>query len=324
MKKLNVDKEILNPNSQIQLSGYEKYFVSLDKLYKKKFLPNCILISGNKGIGKATFIYHFINRILSIKENKPYDINNFKINSENASYNLLREKIHPNFHQIDYDPLDNNIKINQIRNLIKFNNKTTYLNNLKINLIDNAENLNLNSANALLKVIEEPNSNTFFFLIHNSAKKILNTVRSRCLEFKISFNLEEKSNIFKTLMNQYSFDLQETHIDNYFHYESPGNLLKYINFFEKNNIKLTPDILNNIIFLIKHCERDKSFDSLQMLSFFIEKFYHQLCMNNSNDFLFYSNKNSLLAYKINELKKFNLNIKNTLNIITDTVLNEKR
>ena len=72
MKKLNVDKEILNPNSQIQLSGYEKYFVSLDKLYKKKFLPNCILISGNKGIGKATFIYHFINRILSIKENKHY------------------------------------------------------------------------------------------------------------------------------------------------------------------------------------------------------------------------------------------------------------
>ena len=47
-------------------------------------------------------------------------------------------------------------------------------------------------------------------------------------------------------------------------------------------------------------------------------------MNNSKDFLFYSNKNSLLTYKINELKKFNLNIKNTLNIITDTVLNEKR
>ena len=40
-------------------------------------------------------------------------------------------------------------------------------------MIDNAENLNLNSSNALLKTIEEPKNNTFFFIIYNSASKIL-------------------------------------------------------------------------------------------------------------------------------------------------------
>ena len=58
--------------------------------------------------------------------------------------------------------------------------------------MDNAEYLNTNSSNALLKVLEEPNNNTFFFVINNSSKKILSTIKSRCIEFKFFFNLNEK------------------------------------------------------------------------------------------------------------------------------------
>ena len=324
MKKLNENKEILKPINQLNLFGYEKYLNLLEILFKKKNLPNCILLSGMKGIGKSTLIYHFVNKILSAKEINHYDDTNFIIKNENSSYKLLNQKIHPNFYQIDYDPLDKNIKIDQIRNLIKFINKTTYSNNLKIILIDNAENLNLNSSNALLKAIEEPNPNTFFFLIHNSSKKILNTIKSRCLEFKIFFDISQKKNIFNKLINQYPIDISNSDFNNYFYCESPGNLLKYINFFETNGLKITNNILDNIILLVKNCEKDKSFDSLEMLSFFIEKFYSQLSINNFKNFLSYSCANSLLVHKLNELKKFNLNTKNTLNIITDTLINETR
>ena len=55
-----------------------------------------------------------------------------------------------------------NIKIENVRNLRKFLSKTSYSQDLKIVMIDNSELLNINSANALLKVIEEPGNNTFF------------------------------------------------------------------------------------------------------------------------------------------------------------------
>ena len=47
--------------------------------------------------------------------------------------------------------------------MINFTNKSSFNNDFKIVLIDNIEHLNINSINALLKVIEEPNSNLYFF-----------------------------------------------------------------------------------------------------------------------------------------------------------------
>ena len=58
---------------------------------------------------------------------------------------------------------EKDIKIDQVRNLIKFVSKSTYRNNIKLILIDNAENLNLSSSNAILKILEEADNNTFFF-----------------------------------------------------------------------------------------------------------------------------------------------------------------
>ena len=69
-----------DPINQLSLFGYENYFNSFIELYMKNKLSNVILLNGSKGIGKATFAYHFINSILSDKENCPYDFINFTIN----------------------------------------------------------------------------------------------------------------------------------------------------------------------------------------------------------------------------------------------------
>ena len=55
----------INPINQLNLYGYEYYFNLFEKLYQKNKLPHSILLSGDKGIGKATFSYHFINFLLS-------------------------------------------------------------------------------------------------------------------------------------------------------------------------------------------------------------------------------------------------------------------
>ena len=95
-------------------------------------------------------------------------------------------------------------------------------------MIDNAENLNLNASNALLKSLEEPPKNTFFFLIHNSGSKILDTIKSRCIEFKIFLNESEKKNIFKNLINQHDNDLETYDVLENLYFDTPGNSLRYL------------------------------------------------------------------------------------------------
>ena len=63
----------LKPINQIKLYGYEKIFHELVKLHLNSKLPNKILFSGQKGIGKCTLAYHLINYILSENEEKKYN-----------------------------------------------------------------------------------------------------------------------------------------------------------------------------------------------------------------------------------------------------------
>ena len=69
--------DITKINSSIDqtiLYGYEEYFDAFVNLSKQKKLPNAILLSGLKGIGKSTFIYHFINYLMSLNEDNKYSI----------------------------------------------------------------------------------------------------------------------------------------------------------------------------------------------------------------------------------------------------------
>ena len=59
-----------------------KHLILLKNLYIQNKLPNQILLSGEKGVGKCTLAYHLINYILSADEDFSYDLKNFKINSK--------------------------------------------------------------------------------------------------------------------------------------------------------------------------------------------------------------------------------------------------
>ena len=63
----------LNPSTQLSLFEHKEIFNLLYKLYKNDNLPNKILLSGEKGIGKSTLAYHLINFVLSENEDHPYD-----------------------------------------------------------------------------------------------------------------------------------------------------------------------------------------------------------------------------------------------------------
>ena len=86
----------LNPANQLSLYGHHYEFSNFIWLYENNKLPNKILISGEKGIGKTTLAYHIINQILSFDEDYAYDSDNFRINPDNKSFKLMNNLLHPN------------------------------------------------------------------------------------------------------------------------------------------------------------------------------------------------------------------------------------
>ncbi|GIS77171.1 MAG: hypothetical protein CM1200mP13_05300 [Candidatus Pelagibacterales bacterium] len=57
----------------------------------------------------------------------------------------------------------------------------------RFTILDDVELLNINAANSLLKLIEEPSDNNYFILINSKRKKIIETIKSRALEKKNFF-----------------------------------------------------------------------------------------------------------------------------------------
>ena len=221
-----------------------RYIFNFINLYKNNKLPNKILLSGEKGIGKSTLAYHIINQILSSDEDLSYDSENFRINSDNRSFKLVTNKSNPNFISIDVDDDKKSIDINQIRNLILTLNKSSFNSKPRFVLIDNIELLNINSVNALLKILEEPNDNIYFILINNN-KKILPTLKSRCLNYKIHLTSNQSFDITNKILGENFMDLINHQLIN--NYSTPGLILNLLNFANNNDIDLKDTNLKDFI-----------------------------------------------------------------------------
>ena len=91
----------IKPISNTNLYGLESYFNECISLFDNDKLPNKILFSGKKGIGKSTLSYHIINYICSKDENNKYNKVHNLISKENRSFKLMQNGTHPNFYLID-------------------------------------------------------------------------------------------------------------------------------------------------------------------------------------------------------------------------------
>ena len=306
----------LDPLNQINLFGYGKLFNELVELFSNKKLPNKILLSGEKGVGKCTIAYHLINYILSIDEDSKYDLKQFKINSENKSFKLIINKSNPNFNLIDIDEDKKNINIDQIRNLIMNLNKSSFSSKPRFVLIDNIELLNANSVNALLKVLEEPNDNITFILINNN-KRVLPTLKSRCLNFKIFLTFNESIEIINKISQQNIFDILNRDLIGY--YSTPGQLYRMINLSKDINISLRDTNLKKFLFLIINDKYFKKDASIKELIYSLIELYFRNNISVKNIKL--TNIYKYFSKKIDNTKKFNLDEESLFMEFQDRVLN---
>ena len=143
------------------LIGFDKEFEIISKNLIEDKLNNSVLVTGNKGIGKYFFVIKIIEKYM-----------NFKINLDQISHHLtlLHNNSHPNIKILDKKldektgKVKNNITIDQVRELNNFFIETSLIDNFpKFIIFDSADDLNVSSSNALLKILEEPKKNTYFF-----------------------------------------------------------------------------------------------------------------------------------------------------------------
>ena len=161
------------------LYGFDNQKKYVFNNFKNETLSNSIIFYGQKGIGKKTFIFNILNEIISLKSN-----------NNNHDLNLIKNNIHPNIMYVAKE-YDNKLKkyknyknIDKIRNLNKFINESSFDGSNKFIVIDSGDDLNINAANSILKFLEEPRKNTFFFLISHQLSSLLPTIRSRCVKLK--------------------------------------------------------------------------------------------------------------------------------------------
>ncbi len=307
----------LTPINQTKLFGLEKFFDQFVHLYDKKSFPKKILLSGKKGIGKATLAYHLINYIHSYEEKDSYNKENYEINYENKSFKLMNNNSSPNFYLIDLAIDKKNIDINQVRGLINYANKSSFNDKEKIVLIDNIEFLNVNSINALLKILEEPNKNLHFILI-NSSNKILPTLKSRCIDFKINLTFSETIGVVNKILQ---IDIQH-HLNKTFlnHYYSPGDLIEIYLQLKNHNFDPMNTSLKSFLNKIIDEKLYKKDNSIKKKIFEYIQLYFQRELSSSNQKLaeYY---NSFIK-KISDTRKFNLDDESLFLEFRTRVLNE--
>ncbi len=306
----------LEPINQTKLYGLNKYFDELTRFYKKDIYPNKILFSGQKGIGKSTLAFHLINYILTSNGDHPYDLKNYTINIKSSEFITVQNKSNPNLIKIDMHDDKKSIDINQIRELIIKLNKSSFNDKPRFVLIDNIELLNVNSINALLKVLEEPNPNINFILIHNN-KKILDTLLSRCINYKINLSNNDCLKISNYLLNDNLENLISTDLINY--YFTPGEIYYLLQFASKNNYDLSNiDLKNFLKILINDGQYKKNYFINNFMYTLIEFYFRKL---NKSFSKLINEKYSYFVKRIADTKIYNLDKESLFIEFDEEILN---
>ncbi len=291
----------LSPINQTSLFSLDNYLLEFIEVYKKKKLPTKILLSGDKGLGKSTLAFHLVNYVLSINEDYPYILEECMINPDNKSYKLTINGSNPNLLLVDTLSEKKNIDIDQIRELIANLNKSSFNNKERFIIMDNIETLNISSINALLKVLEEPPLNTYFILINNN-RFILPTLKSRCINFKISLDHKTSISVVNKILNDDIMKFINKDLINY--YLTPGQIFRLIEFFKIQKHDLKDYDLKSFLKLVikENLYKKDTYIKHMIFNYFEFYFRKKVKLAKSKTFEYYD----YFLKRINDTKKFNL------------------
>jgi len=154
-------------------------FASLLQRFQRRQLAHGILISGRDGLGKRAMATQLSASLLCLNPT-----GDGEACGHCKSCHLIAADAHPDFLRIATEKTSSGILIDQIRQLNQFAALKSQLGGVQVVLIEDAQRMNRNAANALLKTLEEPNDNLYLLLLSDTVQGLLPTIRSRCQHYR--------------------------------------------------------------------------------------------------------------------------------------------
>ena len=303
------------PKNSTDLFELKDEFDFFKSLINNDKLPKVILITGNKGIGKATLVNHLMYYFFD-KSN--YDETQNKLIKKSSFYNQYSSDL---FQNIIYLNGSNyrSIKINDIRSLKNTILTTTINDKKRFIILDDVDLFNINSLNGLLKIIEEPSYNNFFILINNNSKPLLETIKSRCLEIKIILDVKRKNSIIDKLIKRFN---DEIILDKDLVTVSPGNYIKFNHILNKNKIDINERYLKNLNTILNIYKKEKDPIYKDLMIYFSEYYLQKIRLEKNYRADILLEKRSFLMKKINDFFLYNLSQSTLLNSLEGKFTNE--
>jgi DNA polymerase-3 subunit delta' len=189
---------VLAPRENPVLLGHTEAERELRRLVEAGRLPHAILLSGARGIGKATLAFRLARFLLAGPKDLPAEIfgetgeGGLAIDPESSLFRRVASGGHADLLTVEraYDPrrrrLRSDIIVEDTRAIAGFFRLTAAEEGWRVVIVDGAEEMNRNAANALLKILEEPPRRGLLLLVSHSPGLLLPTVRSRCRHFPLT------------------------------------------------------------------------------------------------------------------------------------------
>ena len=214
---------IQSPKENQQFFGHEQAQKIMLEAFANGNMPNAWLISGPKGIGKATLAYRFARFLLTNSTPQSQDGGLFgdmlapvvpetlDVNWDNPIISRIQAGSHGDLLVVDTensedeDKVKREIGIEKVREINSFLSLTPSEAERRVVIIDSADEMNRSSANAVLKILEEPPSHSVLLLISHSPGRLLPTIRSRCRFIKLkSLPNEDVEKVLSALIPEIS------------------------------------------------------------------------------------------------------------------------
>jgi len=226
--------ERIEPYANPYLIGHDDEVKLFLNAYNSGALHHGWLITGDEGIGKATLAYKIARFLLSVEEGKTYT--SLDVPQDGTVFAQVAQKSHPDFKVLERDFIDTDkkkllkaikqgdvvdddmlgslkrsqvIKVEDVRDVVSFLMKKSFNDSWRVVIVDSADDLNTSSANALLKILEEPPLKSILLLVSHNPARLLPTIRSRCAKLALS---PLKTTEVASLLRRYLPELSEKEV----------------------------------------------------------------------------------------------------------------
>ena len=184
--------EFAHPRETFDLVGHASAEADVLEAWNSGKMHHAWLLTGPKGIGKATFAYRMARFLLTFAEPDGKAYEDLYVSENAPAAHLITAMSHPDLFVL-HRPYDTKTKkhkasipVDEVRRVGGFFSTHASMGGWRIVIVDSADEMNPAAANALLKVLEEPPAMTVLILISHSPGRLLPTIRSRCRKLNLN------------------------------------------------------------------------------------------------------------------------------------------